>query len=255
MHVAVTGASSGIGEALARELVRVGADVTLVARRGDELDRVAREAGGRTHVIVWDLSDADHAADWIEEAESALGSIDVLVNNAGRVVTGAAADVTLADVRAVIELDLVVPLALMRAIIPRMRARRQGTIVNIASTGALAPNAGMAHYCAAKAGLAAASEALRGELRNDGIRVMTVYPGPTRTAMLDAAYSAYPPSRAVRMLPTASPDALARRIVRAVRRHRARVVHPRVYALFRWFPVVARWLLDRFTPAVSTRGG
>jgi len=254
MHVVVTGASSGIGAALVHELVLAGADVTLVARRRDELEGVARAAGGRTHVIAWDLGDAGRATGWLDDAEAALGPIDVLVNNAGRVISGSIDDVPLLEIREVLELDLMAPLALMRAMVPRMRARRSGTIVNIASTGALAPNPGMAHYCAAKAGLAAASEALRGELRHTGVRIITVYPGPTRTAMLVAAYAAYPPSRAARMLPTATPVALARRIVRAILRGRSRVIYPRAYVLFRWLPAIARWLLDRFTPTVSPSG-
>ena len=248
MHVAVTGASSGIGAALVHELTTAGADVTLVARRREELEHVARTAGGSTHVITWDLGDADRAAGWIDDAEARFGPIDVLVNNAGRVVAGPSDDVSLAEMRAVLELDLVVPLALIRAVLPRMRARGSGTIVNVASTGALAPNPGMIHYCAAKAGLAAASEALRGELRGTGVEVMTVYPGPTDTAMLAAANAAYPQTRAVRMLPTASADGLARCIVRGLRRREPRVIYPRVYTLFRWLPALARWMLDRLTP-------
>lgn len=249
MHAVVTGASSGIGAALAVELVRAGYDVTLVARRQAELERVAQQAGGRTHVLPWDLGCADRAVECLDQAEVALGPIDLLVNNAGRVVSGPAGEVPLAEIRAVLELDLVVPLELIRALIPRMTARGHGVIVNISSTGALGPNPGMVHYCAAKAGLGAASEALRGELRKTGIRVMTVYPGPTTTAMLKAAESAYPPTRSVRSVPTTSPEALARRIVRGVQRGKARVIYPRVYTLFRWLPALARWALDRFTPA------
>jgi short-subunit dehydrogenase len=251
VHAVVTGASSGIGAALVSELVRAGYDVTLVARRKKELERVAREAGGRTHIIPRDLGNADCADDWLDEAETVLGPIDVLVNNAGRLVSGPAASIPLAEVRAVVELDLLVPLALMRAVIPRMLRRGHGAIVNICSTGALGPNPGMVHYCAAKAGLAAASEALHGELRNSNVRVTTVYPGPTRTAMLGRAESRYPATRAVRSSPTASPAALARRIVHGIKRGKARVIYPRVYTLFRWLPALTRWALDRFTPALG----
>ena len=251
MHAVVTGASSGIGAALVCELVKLGVDVTLLARRRKLLDAVAQEAGGRTNVIEWDLSDVEHAAAWIEAAEGRFGPIDVLVNNAGRVIAGPTAQVPLAEIRAVLELDLLVPLALIGAVLPGMRERGHGTIINIASTGALGPNPGMVHYCAAKAGLAAASEALRGELRGTGVRVLTVYPGPTETALLRAAYAVYPPTRAIRMLPTSSPQALARRVVRAMQRRRARVIYPRVYTLFRWLPALGRWMLDRFTPRAA----
>lgn len=254
MHAVVTGASSGIGAALVRELVGQGVDVTLVARRRELLEDVAQSAGGRTSIIAWDLSDSMHAADWVAQAEAALGPIDIFVNNAGRVAGGPFQALTLDDARAVIELDLLVPLALMRAVVPRMLARASGTIVNISSTGALGPNPGMAHYCAAKAGLAAASEAVRGELRGTGVRIVTVYPGPTNTAMLATANALYPGTRAVRALPTATPEALARRIVHAIERGKARVIYPRIYTLFRWLPALGRWLLDRFAPAPKDIG-
>ena len=83
MHVAITGASSGIGEALAREYMAKGASLTLVARRAERLQALASEAPDRTHVVVADLSIVERATDWIAAAERQLGPIDVLVNNAG----------------------------------------------------------------------------------------------------------------------------------------------------------------------------
>src|SRR5881392_2505078 len=86
VHVVVTGASAGIGDAIAREFAAAGADLTLVARRKDKLDALARDAGKlgrRTHVVAADLSDVARACDWLAGAEEALGPVDVLVNNAG----------------------------------------------------------------------------------------------------------------------------------------------------------------------------
>ncbi|MCA9720296.1 MAG: SDR family NAD(P)-dependent oxidoreductase, partial [Myxococcales bacterium] len=91
MHVAVTGASTGIGEAIARELASAGASVTLVARRRARLEQLAGELP-RAHVVTRDLADLTQAADWIDEAERALGPIDVLINNAGVQIIGATAD-------------------------------------------------------------------------------------------------------------------------------------------------------------------
>ena len=87
-HVVVTGASAGIGEAIARELGRAGASLTLVARRKEKLDALARELGGKTHIVQADLSDTARCCDWIAAAEAALGPIEVLVNNAGAQIVG-----------------------------------------------------------------------------------------------------------------------------------------------------------------------
>jgi short-subunit dehydrogenase len=244
-HAIVTGASSGIGEAIARELVAAGWQVTMVARRRDRLEAIAAELGPAAEVVVADLCAIEDLRSWL----ASLGKpIDLLVNNAGTVAVGPFVDIDPADARRVFDLDLIVPLALCRAALPEMLARGAGTIVNVASTGALGPSPGMVDYCAAKAGLGAASEALRGELRGTGVQVVTVYPGPTDTPMLRTATAGYPDVRAVRSLPSGTPAALARRIRRAVERHRARVIYPRVYTFFRYFPSVVRRLLDRFTP-------
>lgn len=255
LHVAVTGASSGIGAAIAREVASAGAAVTVIARRRPELEALIGELSGRAFAIEWDLADVDRASGWIALAEERMGPIDVLVNNAGRVVVGPTAAIAPDDIRGVVALDLIVPLLLTRAVLPGMLARGRGTIVNMASTGALAPNPGMSHYCAAKAGLAAASESLRGELRRTGVDVVTIYPGPTDTAMLAAATAGYPATRAVTGLPHASPEALARRIRIAIERRKARVIYPRVYSLFRHFPAISRWLLDHLTPAPLVDAG
>lgn len=167
-HVAVTGASGGIGTALVREFARAGHAVTLVGRCRPRLEGIAREVQGPTHIAVVDLAAVAHATDWIPEAEAALGPIDVLINNAGSVLVGPFVERGTDEIQAVLALDLRVPLTLMRAVLPGMRARRHGVIVNIASTGALAPNPGMVPCCAAKAGLAAASESLESSSKAPG---------------------------------------------------------------------------------------
>jgi short-subunit dehydrogenase len=255
-HAAITGASGGIGRALAREFSRQGYAVSLIGRQRAALEAIASELPGRAHVVEIDLSRSDCVTNWIAKAEAVLGPIDVLVNNAGAVVAGSFPTIDRREARDVIDLDLVVPLELSRAVLPDMLARGCGVIVNIASTGALGPNPGMVDYCAAKAGLAAASESLRGELRGSGVHIVTVYPGPIATRMLERAHEGYPRSRLVTRLPTGEAVELARRVRVAVERRRARVIYPRVYALFRYLPWVARWLLDRLTPPpVSSSAG
>jgi short-subunit dehydrogenase len=251
-HVVVTGASSGIGDGIAREFARAGAAVTLVARRRELLEKLAAELGPpeqvKTRVVAADLSDPAQATSWLAAAEAALGPVDVLINNAGVQIVAPTAEVSLDAGRKLMELDLMTPLALIQAVLPAMLARKSGSIVNVASLAALAPTPGMTWYNAAKGGLAAASESLRGELRKSGVHVCTVYPGPVHTPMGDAGYAAYPPTLSVKLLPAGNPTTLGRLVRRAVEKKRARVVYPWLYGIVRWVPTIARLALDLSTP-------
>jgi short-subunit dehydrogenase len=250
LHVAVTGASAGIGAAIVREYAAAGARVTLVARRRDLLEPLAASLASPGHVAIADLRDCDAATAWIPAAEAAHGPIDVLVNNAGVQIVGPSAATDLAAAEAMLTLDLVVPMRLCLAVLPGMLARGRGTIVNVASMAAIAPTPGMFYYSAAKGGLGAASEALRGELRRTGVHVLTVYPGPVATDMEVAGRARYEPGFIADRLPVGDPAVLARRLRRAAERRRPRLIYPRFYNLSRWFPTVTSWFLDSFTPAL-----
>lgn len=251
MHVIVTGASSGIGEALVREYVKAGAAVTLVARRLELLRKLAAEVGGRTHVIAADLGDPVGGTAWLADAEAALGPCDVLINNAGVQIVGAAADTDPDQGEALLRLNVHSPMRLTVKVLPGMLARRSGTIVDVASVAALTPTPGMFYYNASKAALAAASESLRHELRGTGVRVVTVYPGPVHTAMGDAGARAYQPSAALSLTPWGTTEALAVLIRRAVEKGRPRVIYPRSYAVSRRLPNLSRWLVGRFAPRLK----
>jgi short-subunit dehydrogenase len=250
MHIVITGASSGIGAALARELGRAGHSLTLVARRKELLVKLALEIGAnRTHVVAHDLSDSARATDWLEGAESALGPVDVLINNAGVQIVGATESVDADEGDRLLATDLLSPLRLTRAVLPGMIARGRGTIVDVASMASLAPTPGMTHYNAAKAGLAAASEALRGELRGTGVHVVTVYPGIIETTdMAKAAIDKYEPSFLLARTPRGNDRELARRVRRAIEKKRARVIYPVSGVWARWFPTLTRFVMDRLTP-------
>jgi short-subunit dehydrogenase len=249
-HVVITGASSGIGAALAREAARRGAKLTLVARRHELLHEVAagcRHDGDGCQVIVRDLVEPP-PEDWLDGAEAALGPVDVLVNNAGMENTGPTVASDIAVGERVLRLNLVTPLVIIRRMLPKL-ARRGGAIVNVASVAALAPTPQQTWYGASKAGLAAFSESLRGELRGTGVDVLTVYPGPVTTPMAEAAYAALGGRRgALAFAPEGRPEVLARRTWNALARRRARLVYPRFYSVARWFPSLARWLVDELAP-------
>lgn len=251
-HVVVTGASSGIGEAIAREYFARGAKVTLVARRREHLDKIAAAGSGRAHVVAADLADPDAAWAWLDESERALGPIDVLVNNAGVQIVKHAVETEWAEAERLLRLDLLVPLRLTTLVLRRMIPRGAGgTIVDIASMAALAPTPGMFFYNAAKGGLAAASESLRAEVKKHNIHVLTVYPGPVKSEMEAAGRAAYEDRATTRNVPTGTPEVLARMIADAVEKKRPRIVYPRLYGLARQFPNMTRWALDVLTPPLK----
>jgi short-subunit dehydrogenase len=245
MHVAITGASSGIGEAIARELARAGASLTLVARRRELLDKIAKETGARCHVVTQDLSEHHKAADWIDGAEGALGPIDVLINNAGVEHIAPADEIDLEKGEKLLFLNLLAPLRITRTILPRMIARRSGTIVDVASVAALVSSPGFTWYGASKAGLATASEALRAEIKPSGVHVLTVYPGPVHSDMAVRAEESLERSFLSRFAPYGTSAELARRVRRGIERKKARIIYPRIYGFARLFPPLARFFADR----------
>ncbi len=245
MHVAITGASSGIGEAIAREYAKGAAALTLVARRRELLEKLAKETGTRCHIVAKDLSEVESATDWLDEAEAANGPIDILVNNAGMELIAFADEIDVEQGMKLLRLNLLSPLALTRAVIPRMIARGRGAIVDVASVAALSAGPGFSWYAASKAGLANASETLRAEVAPAGIHVLTVYPGPVHTDMGARAMASLVEDRASRWAPWGHSDELARRIRRGVERKKARIVYPRFYGLARLFPWLGRFIADR----------
>jgi short-subunit dehydrogenase len=242
LHVAITGASSGIGEALARELAKAGAKLTLVARRKELLEAI----GGGACLCAHDLSDPSRAAEWLPSAEAANGPVDVLVNNAGMDLTGPSLELTPEETRRLLDLNLHSPLALIRAVAPGMVARGRGAIVNVASAAAFASTPRQAWYGASKAGLASFSEALRYELAPSGVHVLTVYPGPVRTPMAERAFAAVGGrEKVMKGVPEGEPGELAVLIRRALERRQARVIYPRFYRVSYLAPWFARWMKAR----------
>jgi short-subunit dehydrogenase len=179
----VTGASSGIGEATARELASRGAAVVLASRDAGKLEALRREisaSGGRALAVKTDISDAGSVDAMVREAVEAFGSIDVLVNNAGLGLSGRVAELRAEDLRYVFEVNTVGPLKCIQAALPRMP--RGGRIINVSSVVGRRSIPKVGGYCATKFALNALSDALRVEVADRGITVTSVYPGTTRTA-------------------------------------------------------------------------
>jgi short-subunit dehydrogenase len=177
----VTGASSGIGAALARALVDNGGRVALVARRADQIEALSDQLGATAVAVPLDVTTVD-APDRVHDAMmSAFGRVDGLVNCAGRGLTGdlLKLDVDLLD--EAFELNLVAPLRLVQRLAPTMVAQDEGVVVNVSSPTARLGLPGIAGYAMTKAALDAVSVALRRELFGTGVHVMTVYPGVTES--------------------------------------------------------------------------
>ena len=182
----VTGASGGIGAAIARALHAQGAKVVLSGTRTEALERLAAELGEHAFVCPADLRDAAEPAVLIEAAEKAAGPLHILVNNAGMTRDMLALRMTDADWQMVMDVDLSAPFRLARAALRGMLRRRAGRIIGIGSIVGTTGNPGQANYAAAKAGLIGMSKALAQEVGSRGITVNVVSPGFVVTPMTDA---------------------------------------------------------------------
>lgn len=187
-RVLVTGGSSGIGYAIAELMLKSGARVVITGRRLKVLREASQRLADHGHVehIAADVSTEEGRKATLAAALTSLGGLDVLVNNAGGVRAGRLEDTTEAEIRAMIEVDLVAPILLTRAALPALRASGEGMVVNVTSGIALVAAPFYATYAGVKAGLAKFGEALRRELKGEGVHVMTVYPGATETPMMSS---------------------------------------------------------------------
>ena len=181
----VTGASGGIGAAIARQLHAQGAEVVLAGRRREPLDALAATLGGRATVELAELAEADAPERLIKTVEG-RGALDILVNNAGLTRDNLALRMKDEDWQTVLDVNLTAGFRLIRAALRGMMKRRFGRIIGITSIVAATGNPGQANYAAAKAGMIGMSKALAAEVAARGITVNCVAPGFVETAMTDA---------------------------------------------------------------------
>jgi len=196
----ITGASGGIGAAIARALHGQGAAVVLTGTRTDALETLAAELGERAFAHPADLRDPAAPDALVAAAEQAAGPLSILVNNAGFTRDMLALRMDDADWNAVLEVDLTAPFRLARAALRGMLRRRAGRIINISSIVGAAGNAGQANYAAAKAGLIGLTKALAQEVASRSVTVNVVAPGLIDTAMT-AALSEQTKTRALQAIP------------------------------------------------------
>ena len=177
----VTGASSGFGRAIAEAAAAAGDTVVAAVRRPAALDELVAAYPGLVDPVALDVTDTAAGAAAIDAAVERHGRIDVLVNNAGRTQVGAVEETTDDELRALFDLHVFGPFALARAVVPHMRERGSGAIVNMSSVGGQVVMPGFGVYCATKFALEAVSETLAAEVAPFGVTVMAVEPGAFRT--------------------------------------------------------------------------
>ena len=181
----VTGASGGIGGAIARSLHAQGAEIAAAGTRAAALDALVGELGERAHALTADLGEADAADRLLRDAEAAMGRVDILINNAGITRDNLALRMRDEDWQAVLDVNLTAAFRLTRAALRGMLRRRHGRVISITSVVGVTGNAGQANYAAAKAALIGMTKSLAAETASRNITVNCIAPGMIATAMTD----------------------------------------------------------------------
>lgn len=238
--VLITGASQGIGAACAVEFARAGGRLSLTARSAEGLSNAAPTDA---LITAGDLTQEETRRAVIERTLERFGCIDILINNAGAGLYRPSWNAPMEEVRWLLELNLVAPLALTQLAVPHMRARRSGMIVNVGSIAGKMTLPWLTIYSVSKCALGALTEGMRMELRRDGVRTMIVCPGYVKTAFQQNARGGAPPAMMVRGKRFAiTAEQCATAIRKGVERDARTVVTPRsgwlLIAAMRLFPAL-----------------
>ncbi len=243
----VTGASSGIGRAVARDLARHGARLIVTARREERLVELVEELkslGADAHYVVGDITDPGLREKLIDTAKTKFGALDILINNAGSGAIGPFAEADAERMRGIMEVNFFAPVETTRVALPLLRAGTKPIIVNVGSVLGHRAVPKKSEYCASKFALHGFSDALRAELIGEKIDVLLVSPSTTESEFFDTAIGdeADLPWLALGRM---SAEAVARRTVRAIRSGRHEIILTPGGKLLVWF--------DRLMPPIVNR--
>ena len=248
----VTGASSGIGKALAAELYEGGAELVITARRADRLEQLAKELqrdGQKIVPVAGDIASAELRKMLVQTAVDELGGLDLLINNAGIGAIGPFAEADEDRLRQIMEVNFFAPLELIRTALPCLQEGTHPLIVNVSSVLGHCAVPGKSEYCASKFALHGFTDALREELRGQGIDVLLVSPSTTDSEFF-AQVIDKPAGEQVRVSPLKmTPRRVARKIVRAIRSGKREIILSASGKMLvladRIAPGVVSWFLSR----------
>jgi short-subunit dehydrogenase len=247
----VTGASSGIGEATAEKLSREGYSLALIARRVDRLDQLAdriRGQGGEATVLPTDLSDERECSRVFERVEAVLGSVDVLVNNAGLGWYGYSETMPWETARQMIEVNMASLTKLTLMFLSEMKERGKGHIINIGSIAGSIPSQGVALYSATKAFVDALTTSLCRELAGTNVKVSVVRAGAVATPFYDVASDSPSSPRIPVEWLAIQPETVADRVWELIRKPSRIIYVPRILRIVPWVELTLGWLMDRIGP-------
>jgi NAD(P)-dependent dehydrogenase (short-subunit alcohol dehydrogenase family) len=270
--ILMTGGSRGLGLVMARQLIEAGARLAICARDTSELERARTELeqrGGEVLALPCDVTDQTQVEQMVQQVGDRFGAIDILINNAGTDIVGPMETMTMEDYDDAMKLHFWAPLYTSYAVLPEMRQRQHGRIVNISSIGGKVVSPHMVAYCASKFALTGLSEAMRTELAKDGITVTTVCPGFIRTGVVDHVivkgqqrkeFAWFSISDSLPLIST-SAENVARQTIAAARRGDAELIVPlpfwisaKLYALFPGLFSNLLSLVNRLLPGAGGAG-
>ena len=250
-RILVTGASSGIGRALAKQLADEGASILITARREDRLQQLADELaadGGQVAIAAGDITDKDHRLRLLETAQFQLGGLDVLVNNAGIGAVGHFVPSDPERLRKIMEVNFFAVAEMIRESHELLLKSESPAIVNVGSVLGHRAVPSKSEYCASKFALHGLTDALHGELRRDGIDVILISPSTTTSEFADSLIEDR--GGAAKNPYGMSSEDVARQIIRAIRAGRREVILSLTGKLLVWIdricPPLASWIVQRF---------
>lgn len=259
-QVVLTGASRGIGRELVDVLAARGARIALVARNGDALEKIVAELGvDQACAFPCDLGDAVAIDGLIARIEADCGPVDVLVNNAGLDHTGAFTTMTAAQLRAVVDVNLIATAELCRQALPGLIQRRHGHVVNVSSIAGSLASAGVIAYSATKAGVNQFTAGLRAELKGTGVGTTLVEIGPVATEMMEHLRDYAPTAASVRrferigLSPELDPHKVAEAMVSAIEAGRQHLRMPKRQAPMTMIAEIPRRIGELITLGLDPR--